>query len=210
MLIRNLKSQKALCRAFSSLCLTPSSTRIVHGQSAANLTSKSFSTISGSSFGANNINTSGLRAYPQYTVYEQETLMSVKLMPQHFKLLKNNTILSVDNTRKGRILLEFAPRGADGKYAWNEAVRFGLNVEEVGLLVNQLPHYKVEYSRLPSATNRTGDADEDFQGGAISTDSPEKVLTVEPGELGAINFTIDFVKDGVGGQSGFGDEGKVR
>jgi hypothetical protein len=165
-------------------------------------TKRSLSTIGGSNYN-NNTQQQGLRAFPQFTVYS-DTLLAVKLMPPGFRVIKNS-ILAPDTSRKGRILLEFAPRGADGKYVWTDAVRFALSAEEVGLLVNQLPHYKVEFSRLPP----TGG--DEYSGGVVSNDMPEKVLTVEPGELGAINFTLDYVRDGVGGQSpGHGQDGKVR
>jgi hypothetical protein len=158
---------------------------------------KSFSTHSGSDYGSQ-----GLKAYPQYAVHGM-TFLAMKLIPPTFKVVKNN-ILNVDNARKGRILFEFTPRGKDGKYDWTQSIRLALSAEEIGLLVNQLPHYKVEFSRVSSIR---GDEPHSTTG---SPDSPEKVLTVEPGELGVINFTIDYVKDGVGGQpSGPGQEGQV-
>jgi len=161
-------------------------------------TRRSLSTYEGS-------NGQGLRAYPQYAVVG-ENFMAVKVMPPTFKLSKNS-VLAMDASQKGRILLEFAPRGADRKFLWEDLIRFGLSAEEVGLLVNQLPHYKVEFSRLSSARGNDG---EKPYGTAMSSDTPDKVLIVEPGELGAINFTIDFVKDGVGGQpSGPGQDGNV-
>lgn len=161
---------------------------------------KSFSTYSGSDYG-----NEGLKAYPQYGVHGM-TYLVMKVMPPGFKVVKNN-ILNLDTTRKGRMLFEFTPRGADGRYAWTERVRFALSPEEMGLLVNQLPHYKVEFSRVQSVR---GEGDDPY-GTAITPDAPEKVLTVEPGELGAINFTIDYVKDGVGGQlPGPGQDGGVR
>jgi hypothetical protein len=138
-------------------------------------------------------------------VHGENAVLSMKIMSPHFRMAKNQ-ILAVDNTRKGRILLEFSPRGPNGKYMWEDLIRFGLSAEETGLLVNQLPHYKVEFSRLQSAR---GDNEQAY-GTVVTTDTPEKVLTVEPGELGAVNFTIDYVRDGVGGQSpGLGQDGKV-
>ena len=146
-----------------------------------------------------------MRAFPQYSVFGEEAMLAMKVMPPQFRVVKNQ-ILAMDATRKGRILLEFLPRGPDGKVMWTDVIRFGLAPEEVGLLVNQLPHYKVEFSRIQTQVG----GDEAY-GAAVSSDLPEKVLTVAPGELGAVNFTIDFVRDGVGGQSaGHGQNGKVR
>lgn len=162
--------------------------------------SKGFSSYSGSDYG-----TQGLKAYPQYGIHGNNYLV-MKVMPPGFKVVKNN-ILNVDNTRRGRILFEFTPRGPDDKYAWTESIRFALNAEELGLLVNQLPFHKVEFSRVQTIPGE-GYA---TYGTTVTPDTPEKVLTVEPTELGAINFTIDYVKDGVGGQQpGPGQEGGVR
>lgn len=132
----------------------------------------------------------GLRSFPQYSIHGETAVLAMKPMLPGLKVSKGD-ILTADTTRKGRMLLELTPRGADGKYVWTDMFRFGLSVEECGLLVNQLPHYKVEFSRaqqqLLAQTNNTMD--------------PDKVLTVEPGELGAVNFTIDYVLDGIGGQT---------
>lgn len=208
LLVKVLKAQqrvvsRAFCtRVFSAVDRTTPQSHLTKYVSSAPIR-KSLSTIAGSNYN-DTTQQQGLRAFPQFTVYS-DTLLAVKLIQPGFRLVKNS-ILSPDTSRKGRILLEFAPRGADGKYVWTDAVRFGLSAEEVGLLVNQLPHYKVEFSRLPP-----GVGGDEYSGGAVSNDMPEKVLTVEPGELGAINFTIDYVRDGVGGQSpGHGQNGKVR
>jgi hypothetical protein len=131
----------------------------------------------------------GLRAFPQYPIHGETALLSMKIILPGFKVQKSD-ILALDTTRKGRMLLEFIPRGPDGKYIWTDSIRFGLSVEELGLLVNQLPHYKVEFCRVQQASS--------LQQGVME---PDKVLTVEPGELGAVNFTIDYILDGVGGQA---------
>lgn len=161
-----------------------------------------------SSFSKSSIPTE-LRAYPQYTVYG-DNLLAIKIMPPGFRVVKNS-ILSPDAKRKGRMLLEFAPRNVDGKYDWENIVRFGLSAEEAGLVMNQLPHYKVELSRLSSASLGGDSAEDGYHHGVqVLSDAPEKVLTVEPGEHGVINFTLDYVRDGVGGQEpGYGQGGKA-
>jgi Whirly transcription factor len=138
----------------------------------------------------------GLRSFPQYFVGSETAGLALKTMLPGLRVARGD-ILTHDNTRKGRMLLEFTPRGVDGKYVWNDVLRFGLSVEECGLLVNQLPHYKVEFSRAPqkllAQTNNMME--------------PDKVLTVEPAELGAVDFTIDFVLNGIGGQTPPPNEG---
>lgn len=138
----------------------------------------------------------GLRSFPQYFVGGETAGLALKTMLPGLRVARGD-ILTHDNTRKGRMLLEFTPRGVDGKYVWNDVLRFGLSVEECGLLVNQLPHYKVEFSRAPqkllAQTNNMME--------------PDKVLTVEPAELGAVDFTIDFVLNGIRGQTPPPNEG---
>ena len=46
--------------------------------------------------------------------------------------------------------LNLLPVVSDGKYDWKQSIRFALSAEEIGLLVNQFPHYKVEFSRVSS------------------------------------------------------------
>ena len=76
-----------------------------------------------------------------------------------------------------------------------------LTVEEGGLLVNQLPMHEVEISR-------SGNSNQGGRGGGEYSlapepeisDAPDKVLTVTPGDGATVTFTLDFVRDGVGGQ----------
>lgn len=205
LLLNTLKAQRIISRTFCARRLFPShriTARSICGgratvqPSALDKQVSTSCTRSLSTYGGSNYN-NNIRAYPKYSVFG-ENFLGMKIMPPGFRLIKNE-ILALDNTRKGRILLEFSPRGPDGKYVWTEVIRFGLGAEEVGLLVNQLPHYKVEFSRVAQGTRN--DSGEQSYGGAVVSDMPEKVLTVEPGEHGAVNFTIDFVRDGVGGQS---------
>jgi len=58
---------------------------------------------------------SDLRSYPQYTVFGEYCMLSVKMLPPAFRLLRNN-VLVLDSNKKGKILLEWTPRAAgDGK-----------------------------------------------------------------------------------------------
>ncbi len=94
-----------------------------------------------------------------------------------------------------------------GSVLWNQAVRFGLSAEEVGLFINQLPQYPIELSRTPGKFGHQDmEASGDHAGGG-SGESIDKVLKIEPGESGTVKFTMDFIKDGVGGQE---HEGLVR
>ena len=56
-----------------------------------------------------------LRAYPSYQIVAESFVMSMKLIPPQFRILRNN-ILGLDPSKKGRIMLEWAPRSPDGEY----------------------------------------------------------------------------------------------
>lgn len=49
------------------------------------------------------------RATPQYSVFGEKSMLSVKVIPPAFKQLRNGS-LTMDSTKKGRILLEWTPR----------------------------------------------------------------------------------------------------
>jgi hypothetical protein len=55
-----------------------------------------------------------LRAFPAYSVFGEMCLLSVKLLPPLFRVHPNNNTLLLDSSKKGRILLEWIPRIANG------------------------------------------------------------------------------------------------
>ena len=104
--------------------------------------------------------------------------------------------------RRGKLVFEFIPRNPSGAgFAWSEKTLFSLSVEEVGLLLSQLPGNGVELSH--SMNYGVGSDNESGGGGVMQEagDLVEKVLTIEPGEAATLNFKIDYMKNGVGGQS---------
>lgn len=77
-------------------------------------------------------------------------------------------------------------------------MRIGLSAEEVGFMLHQLPDNEVEFVRkLPPSVD---------QPGAVADDIPEKVVRITPGEGGQFAFSIDFEKNGQGGQVVAGEE----
>mmetsp|Transcript_15499 Transcript_15499/g.18673 ORF Transcript_15499/g.18673 Transcript_15499/m.18673 type:complete len:272 (-) Transcript_15499:41-856(-) len=140
--------------------------------------------------------TDGLRAFPQFSVYGETAVLSLKMIAPKFKVVKNQ-ILVPDKANRGRLLLEFTARTTTD-INWNDQVRFALDPSEVGLLVSQLPHNPVEWARRPAGANSFGLADTPEDG--MNTDMPDKVLSIEPQEGARVKFTLDFKKDGVGGQ----------
>jgi hypothetical protein len=148
------------------------------------------------------------RAYPQYSVHGESHMMSLKMIVPGYRLIKGESLV-VDNKRKGRMLLEFTPRGSDGQYTWNDQTRFALSAEEVGLFCNQLPQFPVELSRSPNSSAPGEEATDPFA--AMSNDMPDKVMKIAPAQGASVSFLIDFVKDGIGGQSpDLGQDGVSR
>lgn len=131
-----------------------------------------------------------LRSQPQYAIFGEKTMLSIKMIPPSLKCLKNGSIV-LDQNKKGRILLEWSPRHDAGNFDKDSQIRFGLSPEEVGFMLHQLPENEVEFvRRIPSE-----------QPGMTAADMPEKILRITPGEGGQFSFKIDYEKDNVGGQS---------
>ena len=156
------------------------------------------------------------RAFPQYSIYGDDALLTVKPLLPTFKLAASNGV-ALD--RKGKIMMVFTPRtpptgsstgaqaAAAGGFRWQEQITIALTVEEVGLLVNQLPSYEVEVCRdgpRPGSAVEEGTGNMEYGMNRFSaaqiSDAPDKVLTVTPGDGATVSFKIDFVRDGVGGQ----------
>jgi hypothetical protein len=141
------------------------------------------------------------RAFPQYSIMGEKCLMTIKPILPTFKSVANGDGISVQ--QKGRMLLEFAPTNPGNKpgFQWDEKIGFALSVDEMGLLISQLPHYGVTLVRKVG-----GDQSNGFGGGSYNlvssstTESMDKVLTAQPGEGATITFRVDYMKDGVGGQ----------
>lgn len=139
---------------------------------------------SGGSGGAN-------RAFPQYSVYGSESLLTIKPLLPSFKPAGGDGI-ALD--KRGKIMLGFTPAASDGtRFLWDQQIQMALSVEEVGLIVNQLPAHPVELSR-------SGSQGEGGTAEGMMTGVPDKVLTISPGEGAMVTFALDYVLDGVGGQ----------
>lgn len=55
-----------------------------------------------------------LRSYPQYTVYGDNCMLSMRIMLPTLKCSRNNAIYVDGSKGVGRILLEWTPRASDG------------------------------------------------------------------------------------------------
>lgn len=150
--------------------------------------------------GFSTINPRIQRAFPQYAVHGEDHMLNLKMIPPGYRLVKGESIV-MDNSRKGKLLLEFTPRSSSGDYTWGEQVRFALSAEEAGLFCSQLPQFEVEFSR--AAANPLSEVSNVIVG-VVTNDMPDKVLKISPGEGATVRFLLDFVRDGVGGQNPVG------
>lgn len=140
------------------------------------------------------------RAFPSYSIMGDKCLLTIKPIMPSFKSVSNDAIAL---QQKGRMLLEFAPMNGGNQlgFQWDEKIGFALSVEEIGLLISQLPHYGVTLSRKLGGDQTSG-----FNGASYdlvsstTNESIEKVLTATPGDGATIIFRVDYMKDGVGGQ----------
>ncbi|EEC51772.1 predicted protein [Phaeodactylum tricornutum CCAP 1055/1] len=186
------KAQIPRIRQFVSTCTGPQSSRCFSSYG------NSYAGGDGKNYGES------VRSYPQYTVFGENCLLSLKILLPSFRISRNN-VLSLDNSKKGRILLEFVPRLADGTTARDQHIRFGLSAEEVGLLLDQLPSHEVELSRRsPPPNGELG-----LSASASLSSAPAKVLRITPGEGGTTTYCIDHETDGVGGQIPFSGSNNV-
>ncbi len=102
--------------------------------------------------------------------------------------------------RRGKLVLEFVPRAQTGAgFLWKEKTPFSLSVEEIGLCISQLPGKRVELSHAYYGSESD---DESSRSGVTQTsgDSVEKVLMIQQAEGSSIKFTVDYMKNGVGGE----------
>ena len=124
-------------------------------------------------------------------------MLNLKMIPPSYRLVKGESIVP-DTSKKGKLLFEFTPRSGSGSYSWPDQVRFALSAEEAGLVCSQLPSFPVEFSR-----NQAHSQDDDPASllSVMTSDMPDKVLTISPGEGSTVVFVFDYVRDGVGNQS---------
>lgn len=101
---------KPACGSFSSI---GSQSRMVWASKPS--TSRLFPVGWKSIICRNSTGTSNVRSYPSYTVFGEKCILNLKLQPPHFRV-SNNNVLQLDSSKKGRLMLEWVPRNADGKF----------------------------------------------------------------------------------------------
>jgi len=71
----------------------------------------------------------------------------------------------------------------------------------VGFLLHQLPDHEVEFSRKVSTYDNSSSSNISHTPGQLMDEMPDKVMKIQPKEGGQFSLQVDFVKDGVGGQT---------
>jgi len=121
------------------------------------------------------------RAYPEYRVYGENCLLSLKPIFATFKPVGKNNGLAVDKV--GRLMLDFVPRqtGNASAFAYNDRMAVALSAEEVGLILNQLPELSVRIFRkgLNNDYNQ----------------EPDKVLSVTPSTGSSVTFQLNMLEE---------------
>lgn len=114
------------------------------------------------------------RAFPQYSVFGEDCMLAIKIMMPQFRLIRGDTLVVLDGSKRGRILIEWTPRekATGGMAGRDSQVRFGLSPEEVGLLLDQLPEHEVEFVRKVP-------------------DSADKIMIAKPADGGAVAFQVE-------------------
>jgi Whirly transcription factor len=165
---------------------------------------------------------------PSYQIYAEDAALTVRAIPPEFRALANGRIV-LDSSSRGRLLLQWNPRHSDGRYQWDQSIRFALTAEEAGhvfmaqlnpqlilLLQSQtreeaaatdvnappMPVAAAEVVRRPNQnqSNMTM-MDNQNQGTEFFNDAiPEKVFRARMYANGSVQLLVDYERDGIGGQ----------
>lgn len=137
------------------------------------------------------------RAFPAYTVFGETAVLTMQpIMPKFEFTGQDDSIIRL--SQQGRMMFQFSPSSRTG-IQWNKKIILALNVEELGLLVSQLPFHAVTFTR--DIVGNNGEGRNEGRYNTISDDdSVVKTLSVTPLDGASIRFEIDYKKNGVGGQ----------
>jgi hypothetical protein len=149
-------------------------------------------------FLSSNASSSSMKMNPSYQVYGEESALTIKAMLPEFRVFGAGTVV-LDSRKRGRLLFEWTPRNADGKFNWDGPMRFALSAEEAGLLLARIPSLQPTEFVRKAATASSGSQSQ-FSDVSMSVDAAEKVFRAIPKEDGSVEFRVDFESKGVGGQ----------
>jgi len=83
----------------------------------------------------NNNSNRGVRYFPNYTIYKDDSVLTIKYLAPSFKI--NNQKINIG--KKGKIVFDIAPRMQGNKMTdWSNAMNIALNPEELGHLLSNL------------------------------------------------------------------------
>lgn len=64
---------------------------------------------------SSNVSVGPLRSQPQYAVFGEKSMLVIKMLAPTLKCLKNGALV-LEQNKKGRIMLEWAPRAGSGMF----------------------------------------------------------------------------------------------
>jgi hypothetical protein len=163
----------------------------------------------------NNRSTSRFSA-PVYQIFGEESAFGLRAILPDFRLLDSGTIV-LNKGGRGKVLLQWTPRGADGKYQWDNSTRFALTPEEAAsVFLARLDPQKLvfwEYSQRGDAATesnvpvamatvvRRPSMDTSLGSGNVADNNlPQKVFRASLQSDGSVELTVDYERDGMGGQ----------
>lgn len=139
------------------------------------------------------------KSYPKHVVFGETCAFSMSpIMPTFRSTGEGGNVISVG--KRGRMMFQFSPSTQSG-VQWNNQISFALQVEELGLLINQLPFHDVKFTRKLGGDHGNGMNGKRYNVVSDNDDGVYKTLTVTPIEGAAILLEVDYKKDGVGGQT---------
>mmetsp|Transcript_59750 Transcript_59750/g.172434 ORF Transcript_59750/g.172434 Transcript_59750/m.172434 type:complete len:260 (-) Transcript_59750:88-867(-) len=140
-----------------------------------------------------------INARPSYQVYGDETSLSFKLIPPEFRAVSQGKTIILN--KKGRLFLEWVPKGPEGRFLWDRPLRFALSPEEMGLLLTRMKqnqpielHRKGRTDHFGFGSSQVPHQHHEEDGGLL------KVFRAEPLKTGDVKMSCDYELDGRGGQ----------
>lgn len=182
---------------------------------------KNFSYYVSKSSNNTNNNTNNQLLGPSYQIYGEETSFTVRAIPPEFRSLASGKIV-LNNSSRGRLLLQWNPRGRDGKYDYDHSIRFALSAEEAAsVFLARLDPQSIPF--LSAVADHGEDQSMQFSSAVataeivrrpnsnnalesmgrpefVNDNVPDKVFRARLYGSGSVELTVDFERDGIGGQ----------
>ncbi|KAG7339460.1 Whirly transcription factor domain containing protein [Nitzschia inconspicua] len=97
---------------------------------------------------------------PSYQIYGEDSALTVRAIPPEFRQLPSGKIVLNTANSRGRLLLQFNPRSQDGRYQWDQSIRFALSAEEAAsVFLARLDPQRLYMSQHSHNNNNNNDDD---------------------------------------------------